>query len=248
MKALFYTLAGIGLITINFTVMQLKAADCEIRTVARCPFCVASAHIRCRNGNDGYVRNNTRVAQLRVVITSRNGNQRTVTLENPPGGIRDYYPIESNDWVATQLGRNLRWGDEIEIANNGIKINDNTILYSDVNARSQTGTAGRSSSNSSASSNEYYECSYLRDPGIISIHTCQDKLCVGNLTCNHINGTIRSMVSCPAINETTCPTATICANDSLVTWNKNRVNIQVPRPDGIEFPVRPLPRRGRGTR
>ena len=235
------------------SIVHAETAVCDNIRTSRCFSCPASMMMNC-NGIIGNIRNDARLDHLKVIITSLYGRQRTVTLHSPPGGIRNYYAIKQNDWIPTQI-RGLRYGDEIEIAENGFGINDRTPLYKDSFAREQIGTAGEGSSVDNPSS-RYSSCSYSgrvspHDSGVSVLDypsSCSNKICFADVECydSQTNQRIKGNAACPINSNGSCPTANECAINGLVKVERSMFDNQGPL--GAIGPEGPRERSGPGIR
>ena len=137
LKILLFTVIG-TIFTGSFT--HGKTVSCHNTLTSKC-LCDASMILDCGHLL-GAVRNETKLDHLKLAITSRTGQVRFVTLQNPPGGIRDYYAIERNDWVWANTP-DLKPGDQIEVAHKGYGIDEKTPLYKDCKSNSSDWNCGR---------------------------------------------------------------------------------------------------------
>lgn len=209
---------GVGLAVGYFHLAIAQATECDVTAVARC--CVEAMGVECVGGAKGYMRNDAKLERLKVRVTSRNGTSREVVLNDPPGGIRDYYAIRYNDWVTGQL--RLRYGDEVEVARNGYVVSDDTPLYDDFSADTFIMRAGQ---NRRSNRSSQYDCNYTGQPYLIDAQQCGQKICFGEANCR-INGREGLYsVACHANSNETCPTANECA-DSPTANIRSRVSIQ----------------------
>ena len=216
---------------------QRRTVDCEDNSVqARCP--ESSCHssnmrMKCNNGNEGYVRSDTRLDYLRVLVTSINRdsqfrfNPRHFTLQNPEGGIGDYESVNRNYWVEDEINKILESrgravlgrGDRIEVARNGYGIKDDTPLYRNENLTTQIGTVGGNSRNSEQ---RFHTCEYTEPTKVVISNSCGKRVCLARARCkDRENGDHKSLVNlfCHATSYrglTYCPSADDCAVDSDV--------------------------------
>lgn len=137
MKSLVLSIA----ISLFLSTPQAHASvvECDNIATVRC-LCAASMIMKCGKVA-GHIRDEAPLAYLRVVVKSKNGVTRTVTLNNPPNGIRDYYAVMSNEWLLNNIP-GLKAGDQINVDTNGYGLDVDTPLFSDSDAKSSIGTVG----------------------------------------------------------------------------------------------------------
>jgi hypothetical protein len=102
-------------------------ATYEIVAVARC-ICNASMIVRGDNGQAGSVLDSQKVSSIKIRVQNKE-----VVLQNPPGGIRDYYAGAENDaWVKAELakkGIKLGNNDSVDL----ISFTGSVTLYTNEN-------------------------------------------------------------------------------------------------------------------
>ena len=162
-----------------------------------------------------------------------------MTLQDPPGTIRSYLVARNNPWISERLYSELSYGDRFEIADNGFGVDSKTLLYLDNEGKRTAGTAGgdrlATSAQRQTASGRYFNCSYTYGPFVISYpEACSRKSCFGKLSCYDRSMHARALrhpqrpdildtaVTCPAINDDSCPSATDCANDTLTNPTEAR--------------------------
>lgn len=103
------------------------SATYQIVAAAKC-ICNASLVVKSDDGKSGYVLNSQKVKSITVRVQNKE-----VTLENPPAGVRDYYAgAEDDAWVKSELskkGIKLKEGDSVDM----MSFKGNVTLYSDSN-------------------------------------------------------------------------------------------------------------------
>ena len=218
-------LKNIVLVTFALSIHPVfsKIVKCEGVSIKRC-ICPASMAIRC-GSKEGHIKDDARLKYLKVVVTSKDGIQSTVTLNNPPDGIRSYYSVENNDWVKQNI-RGLKATDNISVSKEGYGLEDSTQLYSDPNATQSLGSL------SSAEATEEEQCTYIDDRPVIVDYSegCNNmKMCTAKIKCNLKDGVYIGSAICPATIQGGCPNATDCALDTKIQFSKpkNDQNLEV---------------------
>lgn len=203
------------------------AADCEFLESFRNPF--TPERLKCTSGAEGYIKKDeTRLKQLKVIVSRRTGGSERFVLDNPPGVIRDYAVVGNNDWVISRL--NLRFGDEVQLLRNGYVIDDQTPIYDSSLRNVLMSAGGRNSRQSSTSSR--YDCSYSGLPSLIQDPQCGQKICIATGICiDHENNGESGIytLACHANSNNTCPTAQDCAESPTVDVLGTRIRVEQPR-------------------
>ena len=196
--------------------------ECDNTMVAKC-MCAASMVMKCGNIT-GNIKDDAPLDFLKLVVTSSQGQQRTVTITKPPGRIRDYYALEYNDWIKKNLPGGYKAGDKLQVAVNGFGLDSTTPLYNDHNANNQIGAAGGGSGPSQ-------KCWYVEQPSVVDFPSgCTKNACVAKGECYDSSGRIfRTNIFCKAIKGSSCPSADECAADEdvQVADPQNAKNIKV---------------------
>ena len=211
MKSLLFVIVSV------FASMNLWASDvveCNNIMTARC-LCKAPMVMKC-GSMEGNVKSDAPLKFLKVIVKGKNGQTREVTLKNPPGGIRDYYAVSSNDWVSENI-RGLKYGDEVHVAPNGYGLDSKTPLYSDFNGSSMVGTAGGKDGNASDEM-----CVFVDELPLVVEFTkgCSKKICSAKIKCKLPDGEFVGSALCPARPDGSCPTATECAMDEEIQFSE----------------------------
>lgn len=196
-----------------FALVDLYAestVECDNVAMMRC-MCDAPMIINC-SGLEGNVKADAPLKYVRITVKSKNGQTKEVTLQNPPGGIRNYYAAQTNEWVISQL-KNLKFGDDVTVSTNGYGLGAETPLYSDTSAKNVIGTVS-----SKALVNEE-QCKYVDEvPLVASYGSCSGKICSAKISCNFPDGNFTGSALCPANTDGSCPSATDCALDDKIQF------------------------------
>lgn len=195
----------------NFASAQM---ECDIGGVARC-ICPASMMVQCENGTyNGNIKDDVKPLAIRVsVLNPDTGQNESVWLENPPGEVRQYYGNTANNpWVLRQLGdRGILVRSNTQINLTSARVGNDVTLYQDFNAQTPV--------NRESEVAQGIQCGYSQNPGIASASACgSQKLCFGTASC-YENGQVLGHffnLSCSALPDGECPSATKCANDTSV--------------------------------
>jgi hypothetical protein len=196
------------------------AADpstCKIEAVAKC-ICKYSMKVSCDNGQIGYIANDEKLTSVTLRLIDESGASKNIKLSNPPGGVREYYGAQYNNWVKLELekkGMNYK-----DIFVDSFTTASKTELFADING--EVPLLGISEK-----IKEGLDCSIISDPFlIIGGPSCgNQKICLMKVKCSEykngvvVKNTGETDAVCKAINGT-CPSATFCVNDEDVRMER----------------------------
>jgi hypothetical protein len=149
--------------------------------------------------------------KLKLIVTSSiDGKTRELTLNDLPGEAKDYFPLLNNDWVRTRL--DLKDGEKVDLAENGLVLDSENILYESDDAKVQIGTI------KSAPAEKQHCWRDGNDPSFFSYSDgCgMKKMCLINVKCK-LPGedyTVSARAFCKANINNTCPSPDECAADT----------------------------------
>jgi len=213
----FSSLLGFSVLADN------NGTNCTIQSAVRCP-CDASMIVSCGKKN-GYVKNDAKVKSLKVIVTDASGLTREMYLDNPPGGARDFYAADYNQWLREKV--KPKSGERMTIAENGLVLDSSSLLYDDPDAKESIGPLTDSSIENSE------PCVFVDEEPIVfsSPDACSSKMCSVKVKCNYSTPKKEfiSNAVCPANKDGSCPTATECAEDNKILFSKptNVKNIKI---------------------
>ncbi len=159
----------------------------------------------------GFIKNDTKLRELKVLVVNPiDGKTREVILKDPPGNLKDYSPLINNDWVRMKL--DLKDGETVQLAENGLVFDPETILYEDKETRTQVGTLKSAPA-------QKQQC--WRDGSDSSFFSYSDgcgmkKMCLIKVKCK-LPGkdyTLSGRAFCKANINNTCPSPDECAADT----------------------------------
>jgi len=159
----------------------------------------------------GYIKNDTKLKELKVLVVDlTNGKTREVVLKDPPGNLKDYSPLINNDWVRMKL--DLKDGESVQLAENGLVFDPETMLYEDKETRTQVGTLKSAPAQKQqcwSDGTEPFFFSYSDGCG-------QKKMCLINVKCKmpNLNYEVSARAFCKANIDDTCPGIDDCAADA----------------------------------
>ena len=190
---------------------------CSLKDQNECK-CVASITVQCGE-KVGYIKNTTKVSTLKFLITNKNGSTRDYVLENPEGTVADNIKLD-NELLKRKV--ELKAGETIAIAENGLIFDPSTILFKDYDAKEELGAI------SSAPANSDF-CQYDEKPMLLDYpEACgKKKICSMDIKCkfpkvdkykNFPEGEFRAVALCPSHDDGSCPLPTNCAIDEKVTF------------------------------
>jgi hypothetical protein len=131
-------------------------------------------------------------------------------LKDPPGNLKDYSPLINNDWVRMKL--DLKDGESVQLAENGLVFDPETMLYEDKETRTQVGTLKSAPAQKQqcwSDGTEPFFFSYSDGCG-------QKKMCLINVKCKmpNLNYEVSARAFCKANIDDTCPGIDDCAADA----------------------------------
>ncbi len=230
--------ALLGVISIVMLSPDLLAEDARCSLVDAARSGEAALRLDCGTGS-GFVDNDTSLKILRLKIFSVDGVTRDLDIQNPPGGIIDYYGVNSSQYLRNQY--DIGEGDRIELAEIPYVIDSATPLYSDPDETAIVGSAGTaevspatpaapstspsttpttSPAPTNVSPNSVVSCTYSEEPLIISFAGgCQSEICNASVQCTLGDGRIISNeASCYVNSNGACPDATTCGLSPDITY------------------------------
>jgi hypothetical protein len=215
----FYSLFILSLSLSAFS--KTDGVKCNILISAKC-MCDASMTVKCGD-KQGNIKDDTKVIKLKILVTNSDGMTREVILENPPGGAKDYFSL-NNEWLREKV--DLKKGETMAIAENGLIIDSATILYEDEYAKKELGTISEA-----PSSSEYCSTSENEQPMLLTyLKGCgNNKLCAMRVKCElpkeiqkkyGYPAFVDEEAVCPVNENGSCPSPTECALDQRVVFLK----------------------------
>ena len=206
---------------ISFISFRVHAqTSCSIEGAVRC-MCSHSMTVTCDNGQKGFIGNDEKITSVTVRVTDDAGISRLIKLNNPPGGAREYYAADSNDWVRSELkNRGIAYREASAVSFTTPK---EPSLFSD--------SGGRNPLSASAYSTvkDGLDCTAASEPMVIkgTGPTCNtQKVCYMRVKCaeyfagKFIRNHGETDAVCKASGDGACPSATNCANDPDVAMEK----------------------------
>lgn len=194
------TFAGIFLTLILSAAPVWAASTCHIQDAVRC-LCPAILKVSCDNGASGQIKNETSISSITLRTVDDVGIEKTITLQNPPGGVSQYYSAKDNPWIKAQLAaQGVRYK---EVFGQSFTTETAPVLYQD------------SSATTLASENEKtfgdgIQCNVLSQ-------TADQKICKMKVHCTQAGKDLGDgEAACKVISPKKCPTATLCAHDQDV--------------------------------
>ncbi len=184
---------------------------------------VAGLSVQCGE-KKGYIKNNTKLSKVKLLITHTSGSTRPFEIDTPPGEISHYSKNLNNEWLQEKV--KLAPGESIHIAENGLIIDSSTMLYEDHHAKKELGTI------SSAPANlEYCSISDNEKPMLLIYPGgCgENKLCAMKVKCqlpkemrinNNYPPSFVEDAVCPANRDGSCPSPTKCALEEEVALSR----------------------------
>ena len=215
MRFLFALIIG------GFALHANAQTNCTIKGAVRCN-CSHSMIVSCDNGQEGFISNQEKVTSVTVRVTDDAGVSKSIKLNNPPGGARDYYAASYSDWVKAELVKNgIRFKD---IFGQSFTTANAPTLYDDSDGQSPLSGGG-----SSGAVKDGLDCSAASEPMVIkglSPSCSGQKVCHMRVRCSEYAGgrVVRNLGEADAVCKSSgngvCPSATSCANDPDVTMEK----------------------------
>jgi len=208
---LFFILA---VLFINITAVYAGNKTCTIESVVRC-MCPASMFVDCGTDGSGNLKNDEKVKSVKLAIVDKNtGTKRYITLNEA-----DLSNFKARDFYGANYSKELRGlagaKDKEEISADNLVMDSGVKLYEDTNGTVEVGAKASSSSSN---------CSYVDDFPQIANYSgaCGGKkICVARIQCKDLGGApYIGIAACPA-SKGSCPSATDCAADQLVSTEKD---------------------------
>lgn len=193
---------------------------CTVSAIAKC-LCDAPMTVQCGD-KVGYIKSTTKVNKLKFLITNSNGSTRDYVLENPQGAVGDYINLDKED---LKKKVNLKAGETIAIAENGLILDPSTVLFKDHHAKEEVGAIGSAPANSDF-------CKYDEEKPMLLDYSeaCgKKKICSMDIKCKFPNdekykdfpkGEFTAVAACPSNDDGSCPSPTNCAIDDKVKFEE----------------------------
>ena len=231
MKIRFSYKSGLFFISL-FLALTVQAETIECIGSYYGPRCLAcpNGSLACGGENIFVRHNNTPLDHLKVVVT-RNGVQTTHALRNPPGNISDYITVQSNEWVQKNIPGGLKFGDILEVAQEGgYGLDSGTPYYKGWKSDDMLGYVGDLKP-TQPSKSQSLVCWYTAQVNAVvaAPDFCEDSrkntslgqkrksVCYGNVRCQLKGQTMVGPAACKPLETTvaSCPTATDCAKENI---------------------------------
>jgi hypothetical protein len=189
---------------------------CKMGGAVRCP-CPASLSVQCEGYTGSqYIGNDQKVSTIKAVI-SANGRTKEVTLDKPTKGIRDYYGGDTLKEELRKAGHSIGEFEDVSVTE--FTADPDIKLYTEpgpdfgkldnVPVARKAGAGGGEESK--------FVCSYVTSPSTAAAEACgKQKICFAVVSCK---GYGEVAVGCAATGDT-CPTASKCAEDEVVSVTK----------------------------
>lgn len=192
-----------------------KTIECQgSYHMADCPSCL-NGLLTC-NHRKTYIEHTTPLTHIKVIVT-RDGTQKTYTLKKPPGQISDYSSIESNKWIQENIPGGLKYGDRIELAQDGgYVLGAETSRYENFKSKKPIGFL-----KDLLGEKEGLICSYKSSIHIVSADFCDKNICYAAVECYKDNQIMRLKATCKTRHTNQCPSAIEC-----VLSEKDNINIK----------------------
>jgi hypothetical protein len=197
---------------------------CTISAIAKC-LCEAPMTVKCGD-KLGHIKNTTKVSKLKFLITNSNGSTRDYVLENPQGAAGDYISLD-NELLKKKV--DLKAGETIAIAENGLILDPSTVLFKDHHAKEELAAINSTPANSEYCSISGYEMPML----LIYAKGCgKNNLCVMKVKCElpkdiqkeyGYPASVNQDAVCPVKEDGSCPSPTECALDKKVVFENESI-------------------------
>jgi hypothetical protein len=212
---------------------QAEPISCIIEGAVKCQ-CTHAMTVNCDNGSKGFIDNNEKIASVTVRVVDSAGVSRSVRLNNPPGGVMEYYTPAYSEWVKTEL--NKKRVIYKEIAGESFTVMTAPQLFVDSRGTRPVNGAGV------VTPLNGLECAALSEPKLIrgvGPNCSGQKTCLMTVRCRMLRaGTLVGNLGdtdavCKSVNGA-CPSATVCANDKDVTWDIAAWSAGAPTNKGVK--------------
>src|SRR6185312_501203 len=181
------------------------ATTCQIQDAVRC-LCAASLKVNCDNGTEGYINNTTAISSITLKTVDDVGIEKTITLQNPPGKVADYYSAKDNPWVKSQLAAQ---GVQFkEVYGQSFTTASAPALFADSTGHSPAGPV-------EAAADDGIQCNTLSE--IPNSKNCRMKVHCQQTSSGVTKDLGDGEAACKLNQQRKCPSATDCAHDKTVS-------------------------------